>query len=107
MGIFELIRHETEHALVREANNAGSPDLKPVTVRLSPEHVALIDEVAENTNMSRQALLSTIVMAGIEEAVDGYSSVFSNPSEAKADIMNKCGFHDPVWGAVPDPKDGE
>lgn len=107
MGIFELIRHETEHALVREANNAGSPDLKPVTVRLSPEYVALIDEVAENTNMSRQALLSTIVMAGIEEAVDGYSSVFSNPSEAKTDIMKKCGFNEPVWGEVPNSKDGE
>lgn len=107
MSIFELIRNETGHALAREANNSSSPDLKPVTVRLSPEYVALIDEIAENTNMSRQALLSTIVMSGIEEAVDGYSSVFTNPSEAKADIMKKCGFDEPVWGAVPDSKDGE
>ncbi len=107
MSIYELIRNETGHALAREANNTGSPDLKPVTVRLSPEYVALIDEVAENTDMSRQALLSTIVMAGIEEAVDGYASVFSNPSEAKADIMKKCGFGELVWGAVPDSKDVE
>lgn len=107
MSIYELIRNETGHALAREANNTVSPDLKPVTVRLSPEYVALIDEVAENTDMSRQALLSTIVVAGIEEAVDGYASVFSNPSEVKADIMKKCGFGELVWGAVPDSKDVE
>lgn len=101
MSIFELVRSETEHALVRETDNAASPDLKPVTVRLTPEYVALIDEIAENTNMSRQALLFAIVTSGIEEAVEGYASVFSNPSEAKTDIMKKCGFKDIVWGEVP------
>ncbi len=89
--IYEMVRKETDNGLENEAYD-DSPLLKPVTVRIPEAYLKLADKIAANSNGTRQGLLCAILISGIDEALEGYSSVFENPKEVADQLLLESGF---------------
>lgn len=100
MKVYEMIRERTAYAIQREAEMKGSPDLKAITIRISPEYIALADELAEDLDMNRQGFLGPIVEAAILEALQGYSHVFGDGVSVEREMLEKHGLI-PKFGAPP------
>lgn len=91
MSLFEKMKRKTQKTLAGEAES-NSPVLKGCSVRLLPEYINLIDALADKLDENRQAFLSSLIYDAVDEALDGYASVFEKPAEVKADILSECGF---------------
>lgn len=89
--IYEMVRNETRNAIESEGYD-DSPLLKPVTVRIPESYIKLADKIAANSNGTRQGLLCAILISGIDEALEGYSSVFVNPKEVADELLLESGF---------------
>ncbi|WP_413166351.1 hypothetical protein [Aeromonas salmonicida] len=89
--IYEMVRNETRNALENEGYD-DSPLLKPVTVRIPEAYLKLADRIAANSNGTRQGLLCAILISGIDEALEGYSSVFENPKAVADELLLESGF---------------
>lgn len=104
MKVYEMIRERTAYAIQREAEMKGSPDLKAITIRISPEYIALADELAEDLDMNRQGFLGPIVEAAILEALQGYSHVFGDGVSVEREMLEKHGLI-PKFGEPPMPEE--
>lgn len=75
----EHMRLKIEHRLgVMEDEAEAAPALKGVTLRIPPGAVVAIDNMAAHHDMSRQELLSEIVMEGIHDVIEGTFSPYDN-----------------------------
>lgn len=92
MKIYEMIRERTAYAIQRESEMKGSPDLKAITIRISPEYITLADELAEELDMNRQSFLGPIIEAAILEALQGYSHVFGDGLTVEREMLEKHGL---------------
>ena len=100
MKVYEMIRQQTAYAIQREADMQGSPDLKAVTIRISPEYLVLADKLAEGLDMNRQGFLGPVLQAAILEALQGYSHVFGDGLTVEKEMLEECGLL-PKYGEPP------
>lgn len=90
-NIYEMVRNEARNAIAKECHE-DSPTLKPVTVRIPEHYIKLADKIAANCNETRQGLLYFILTSGINEALDGYVSVFENSQQVADQLFLESGF---------------
>ncbi len=64
--------------------------LRTVSVRLDPFVLAQIDGLAHYLEESRQTILDQIISEGLQEAVDGYGSVFTEPDKFFTEFFDTC-----------------
>lgn len=105
MKVYEMIRERTAYAIQREAEMKGSPDLKAITIRISPEYITLADELAEDLDMNRQGFLGPIVEAAILEALQAYSHVFGDGLTVEREMLEKHGLAPTKWETPPKAED--
>jgi hypothetical protein len=93
MDIREYMTIQTRHALTVEAVDAASaPEVKPITIRVPPCYIALLDDLAEQTNQSRQSLAGYLLTSAINEALQGYADAFSDPADVIETMRRDAGF---------------
>jgi predicted DNA-binding protein len=94
MDIREYMTIQTQHALTVEAGDViDAPEVKAMTVRVPPCFVNLLDELAEHTNQTRQALAAYLMTSAIDEALRGYADAFSDPSDVYKTMRERAGFN--------------
>ncbi len=89
--IYERIKNETMKALMKDAE-IDTSSLKACTVRMQPEYVLLADKLAEELNQTRQELMAGLLYDALNEALNAYASVFSEPDKVYREIRDSCGF---------------
>jgi hypothetical protein len=93
MQISEYMTIQTQHALTKEAVSVqDAPELKALTIRVPVYFSSLLDELAEQTNQSRQSLAGYLLTSAITQALDGYSDAFSDPADVKKTMLREAGF---------------
>lgn len=96
MKVYEMIQQEARYAIEREAKFNGSPDLKAVTIRISPEYIELADKLAEGLDKNRQAFLAPVLQAAILEALEAYSSTFGDGVSLGNEMLREVGLLSPT-----------
>lgn len=85
--ILEEERNKFEHELQALEHSASDDGIvmgiQGLTLRVSPFVVVAIDKMAQHHDMSRQELLSQIVIEGIQEAVEGTFSAYDNADKLR------------------------
>lgn len=89
--IYERIKNETMNALMKDAE-VDTSSLKACTVRMRPEYVQLAEKLAEELNQTRQELMAGLLYDALDEALNAYASVFSEPKKVYKDMRDSCGF---------------
>ena len=98
-SIYSMVKAATQRSLVDDMDVIPYPT-KAFSVRVSEPHIALLDQIAEDINVSRNSLLADIIVAGVEEALSAYTSVFQNPKELANEMRAKAGLG--VWHSPSD-----
>lgn len=91
--IYDKIREQTFRSIKTEAEGEPLPDTKAVTVRLRPEYVTLLDNLAESLSMTRQALLSDLIYDAVHEALEAHASVFDDPIAVASKMLSEAGVY--------------
>lgn len=89
--IYDMVRDQTLYALQKEAFDESTEN-KPITVRLPENYIRLADKIAASSDNTRQSLLYSILIAGIEDAMKGHASAFVDPQEVINSLMLESGF---------------
>jgi hypothetical protein len=99
--IEEIFRNEAEIQIAKESHDyEAEVEYKPFTVRIAAPTLSALDNLAKSLRKTRNEIASDLITAGLEDAVRGYSSVFSDPQQTYEQIMTGC-VPDIEWGLPP------
>lgn len=79
-----FIRQRAREVIMNEVHAADDEARRAITVRLEPGHVALIDQLAKELDMSRQSFLDHLIDTALQDSIKTLSDM--EPEETRMTV---------------------
>jgi uncharacterized protein (DUF1778 family) len=73
--VSQFISQRAQEVIMDEVHAADEEARRPITVRLEPGHVSLIDQLAKELDMSRQSFLDHLIDTALQDSIKTLSDM--------------------------------